>query len=178
MFIVVLFNVCLIPHMILILWMGSNPQRYQGLVNIPYEICLTMFFLNSILNPIVYAIRFQPFKVAFKLIFGCIKSEDRATAINEASLWISKPCGCRYIKSRLISEICRTYWGKQLFSQWAPLHPGVCKASRLCRKPNRWLCVKSAQAPDGEVSHCCQWYMLYIVHNTIHLNNRTLCHSE
>ena len=86
MFIVVLFNVCLIPHMILILWMGSNPQRYQGLVNIPYEICLTMFFLNSILNPIVYAIRFQPFKVAFKLIFGCIKSEDRATAINEASL--------------------------------------------------------------------------------------------
>ena len=45
-----------------------------------------MFFIQSAFNPIVYAIRFKPFTVAFKLMFGIIREDDRAEAISDASV--------------------------------------------------------------------------------------------
>ena len=38
---------------------------------------------NSLMNPIVYALRFKPFTVAFKIMLGIIKVENRSAAISE-----------------------------------------------------------------------------------------------
>ena len=42
---------------------------------------LVLVLMNSMLNPVVYALRFKPFTVAFKLMFGMIPPSERHTAI-------------------------------------------------------------------------------------------------
>ena len=79
--IVVLFNVCWTPFLILCIVMSYNPDYYEPRLAHWYDYFLLLFSLNSGMNPIVYAARFRPFQVAFKLMFGCIKNEHRAKVI-------------------------------------------------------------------------------------------------
>ena len=65
--------------------MSYNPDYYEPRLAHLYEYFLLLFSLNSGMNPIVYAARFRPFQVAFKLMFGCINNEDRAKAILDVS---------------------------------------------------------------------------------------------
>ena len=56
----------------------------------PLDMSMSHFFLlilfsNSFINPIVYAVRFRPFQVAFRIIFGLMKEEDRAAAIESVT---------------------------------------------------------------------------------------------
>ena len=85
--VMVLFNVCWTPFLILCIAMSYNPDYYEPRMAHWYNYFLLLFSLNSGMNPIVYAARFRPFQVAFKLMFGCIKNEYRAKAISDASDW-------------------------------------------------------------------------------------------
>ena len=83
--VVAIFNVCLVPFLVLCLVMSWNPDHFEaGLVNLYYMVSI-LFGLNTGMNPIVYAVRFRPFQVAFKLMCGCIKTEERAEAISNAT---------------------------------------------------------------------------------------------
>ena len=58
-------------------------------VKIIYVGILLLFRINSIVNPIVYAVRFRGFNVAFRLMFGCIKEDERHTLMESVtSMWL------------------------------------------------------------------------------------------
>ena len=82
--IVVLFDVCLIPLMILCMVMSWNPAQYETQLFHSYNVFMLLYGLNSGMNPVVYALKFRQFRVALKLMFGCIKAEGRSEAISDA----------------------------------------------------------------------------------------------
>ena len=88
--IVILFVVCLTPYLVLNIVISFD--RFRSLQNPAmmraYVGLFMIVMLNSLVNPIVYAFRFKNFKIAFKLLFGLIKDEDRAAAI-ESAKWIN-----------------------------------------------------------------------------------------
>ena len=83
--VVSIFNVCLVSPMLLCLVMSWNPDHYETRLADLYAVFSLLFGFNSGMNPIVYAVRFRPFQVAFKLLFGCIKVEERVEAISLAT---------------------------------------------------------------------------------------------
>ena len=83
--VVAMFNVCLVPFLVLCLVMSWNLDHFEaGLANLYYMVSI-LFGLNRGMNSIVYAVGFRPFQVAFKLMFGCIKTGERAEAISHAT---------------------------------------------------------------------------------------------
>ena len=87
--IVVLFTICLAPYCVMTIVMCFDPIRFLQNTTLGriYVGLLVMFLSNSLVNPIVYAVRFRSFTVAFKLMFRLIKEEDRFAAIENAK-WI------------------------------------------------------------------------------------------
>ena len=83
--VVSIFNVCLVPPVILCLVMSWNPDYFETRLADLYAAFSLLYGLNNGMNPIVYAVRFRSFQVAFKLLFGCIKVEERAEAISLAT---------------------------------------------------------------------------------------------
>ena len=87
--IVVLFTICLAPYCVMTIVMCFDPIGFLQNMTLGriYVFLLVMFLSNSLVNPIVYAVRFRSFTVAFKLMFKLIKEEDRFAAIENAK-WI------------------------------------------------------------------------------------------
>ena len=71
------------PYMIQATIMSSDPVAYleRPLPMAISYVFLLLLFVNSLINPMVYAVRFRPFRVAFKIMFGLLKEEDRHAAI-------------------------------------------------------------------------------------------------
>ena len=87
--IVVLFTICLAPYCVMTIVMCFDPIGFLQNTTLGriYVGLLVMFLSNSLVNPIVYAVRFRSFTVAFKLMFRLIKEEDRFAAVENAK-WI------------------------------------------------------------------------------------------
>ena len=84
--VVILFTVCLGPYCIVTLFVTFDRFRFLQNTTVMrmYVGLLIMFLFNSLVNPIIYAVRFKSFTVAFKLMFGLIKDEDKFSAIENA----------------------------------------------------------------------------------------------
>ena len=67
--------------------MAQEPEYYlQRPTVIRVDLLLGGFFLtNSLMNPIVYAVRFKAFRVAFKLMLGRISVDERSQAIESVT---------------------------------------------------------------------------------------------
>ena len=106
-----LFICCLTPFLIYSLIFAYDPIRYlrQPTLLVLYNITLLLLMANSLMNPIVYALRFKPFTVAFKIMLGLIKQEERSRAISDV-IWMKHTCTNRIRLRTLIWRWYR-YWG-------------------------------------------------------------------
>ena len=74
-----LFIVCWGPFMTHSVVCVRNPAfcLEHPIIKLIYFGALVLFLANSVVNPIVYAVRFRSFNVAFRLMFGCVKEDER-----------------------------------------------------------------------------------------------------
>ena len=89
--IVFFFAICWSPFMIHSAIMSRDPMIYlsQPQAMTMYHMFLLLLFANCLMNPMLYAVRFHPFQVAFRIMFGLIKDEERHIAIESiTSLWL------------------------------------------------------------------------------------------
>ena len=85
-----LFVICWLPFLVLNIVESTDPAYYMTISSLLgfHTLALAMFLFNSIVNPIVYAVRFRNFNVAFRLMFGCLSVDDRHTAMESVtSVW-------------------------------------------------------------------------------------------
>ena len=78
-----LFIMCWAPFLIYCIICVRNPNfclERQTIKNI-YVGALALFYANSVVNPIVYAVRFRGFNVALRLMFGCVKEDERHSLV-------------------------------------------------------------------------------------------------
>ena len=74
-----LFILCWVPFLTYCIICVRTPAfclEHQA-VKIVYMGTSSLFLINSVVNPIVYAVRFRGFGVAFRLMFGRVKEDER-----------------------------------------------------------------------------------------------------
>ena len=81
--IVVMYAACYWPYCWATFLASGDPAGFMNneLFMKIYLGLLVMLLANCMLNPVVYALRFKPFTVAFKLMFGMIPPSERHIAI-------------------------------------------------------------------------------------------------
>ena len=88
--IVGLFVVCWAPLYVLVIAEALHPSYFMNHANLRWfhGVIHAMFMFNSVVNPIVYAVRFRKFKAAFRLMLGCLKEEERQAVLESVtSMW-------------------------------------------------------------------------------------------
>ena len=83
--IVGLFAAGWLPYIILCQVIVTDPFYYlqqPALVNV-YTVITLVVFTNSMVNPLVYAIRFKRFGLAFRYAFKCVSREELEKQISE-----------------------------------------------------------------------------------------------
>ena len=88
--IVGLFVVCWAPAIVLNITEALHPSFFIGHPDLRWihSVVFAMFMFNSVVNPIVYAVRFRKFKAAFRLMLGCLNEEERQAVLESVtSLW-------------------------------------------------------------------------------------------
>ena len=85
-----IFIICWTPFLVLSVMESLDPVGFRKLLFLRkfQSVALSMFMFNSVVNPFVYAVRFRNFNVAFRLMFGCIRDEERHTVMESmTSAW-------------------------------------------------------------------------------------------
>ena len=85
-----LFVICWAPFLALSSVESTDPVYYRNQLTFQkfYSVALAMYWFNSVVNPVVYAVRFRNFNVAFRLMFGCVKDGERHAAMESVnSVW-------------------------------------------------------------------------------------------
>ena len=85
-----LFIVSWMPYLVLTLIQSFDPVYYANHYTIStlQRILFGLFLVNSIVNPIIYGVRFRGFNmfnVALRLMFGCIRENGRHAALESVT---------------------------------------------------------------------------------------------
>ena len=82
-----LFIMCWAPFLIYCIVCVRNRTfclERQTIKNI-FVGALALFYVNSVVNPIVYAVRFRGFNVALRLMLGCVKEDERHALVESVN---------------------------------------------------------------------------------------------
>ena len=83
-----LFIMCWVPFIIYCIVCVRNPTfcLESPTINQIFVGVLALFYANSVVNPIVYAVRFRSFNVALRLMFCCVQEDERHTLVETVTI--------------------------------------------------------------------------------------------
>ena len=104
-----LYATCCLPYTLLCQVLVTDPFYYlqQPTTMHVFKVIKVMFVINSVINPIVYAIRFKRFGLAFRYAFKCISKDDLERYISVQFKWIINGTHTTII---LYSRLCLNVW--------------------------------------------------------------------